>query len=76
MKLWVLRLYLLCNGDMVWNMFDLLFVLISLLDVSAMIAADSAGGGTINLTFARDLCIFSVGRIFRMLRAVKFLTRP
>ena len=58
---------------MVWNMFDLLLVLMSLLDVSATIAAESAGGGTISLTFARVWRIFTVGRILRMLRAVKFL---
>ena len=73
LKLSVPRLYFLCNGDMVWNMFDLLLVLMSLLDVSATIAAESAGGGIINLTFARVWRIFTVGRILRMLRAVRFL---
>ena len=73
LKLSVPRLYFLCNGDMVWNMFDLLLVLMSLLDVSATIAAESAGGGLIKLTFARVRRIFTVGRILRMLRAVRFL---
>ncbi len=73
LNLCVPRLYFFCNGDMVWNMFDLLLVLISPLDVGATIAAESFGGGTVNLTFARVLRIFKVGRILRMLRAVQFL---
>eukprot|EP00449_Zooxanthella_nutricula_P005292 CAMPEP_0198504830 /NCGR_PEP_ID=MMETSP1462-20131121/10696_1 /TAXON_ID=1333877 /ORGANISM="Brandtodinium nutriculum, Strain RCC3387" /LENGTH=621 /DNA_ID=CAMNT_0044234003 /DNA_START=90 /DNA_END=1952 /DNA_ORIENTATION=+ len=68
-KLWVHKLYLFCNEDMAWNIFDLGLVFFSLLDQIFDLIARSLG----NVAFARSLRVFKVGKILRVVRAIGLL---
>eukprot|EP00428_Durinskia_dybowskii_P020759 CAMPEP_0170207948 /NCGR_PEP_ID=MMETSP0116_2-20130129/3553_1 /TAXON_ID=400756 /ORGANISM="Durinskia baltica, Strain CSIRO CS-38" /LENGTH=636 /DNA_ID=CAMNT_0010458409 /DNA_START=167 /DNA_END=2077 /DNA_ORIENTATION=+ len=68
-KLCVHRLYFFCNNEMLWNIFDFMLVLFSFGDCIMLLA----GGNSGNVTFARSVRLFKLGRILRIFRAMSFL---
>jgi len=68
-KLYVHKCYYFVNEDMSWNIFDTVLVFISLSDAVLMLAGFAVG----NVTFARSLRLFKMGKILRIFRAIRFL---
>lgn len=70
-KIYVHRQYTFCNEDMWWNMFD--FFLVAMAAMNSFILAFVSSDRDTNVTFARSLRIFRMGKILRIFRAMRFL---
>jgi len=66
-KLALHRLYFFVNEDMAWNWFDFLLVCISIFDY---ILRES---GMVQVSFARSMRIFKMGKVLRVFRTMRFL---
>lgn len=73
-KLSVHRFYFFLNEDWSWNTFDLILVLLVLVEnlVSAVSATDPTGA--VNIMFIRVLRLFKLARVFRIMRTFRFFT--
>jgi hypothetical protein len=73
MRLWVHGKFFFLNKDARWNMFDLLLVLLSLVDCASSWIARAEHSPGVSATQIRALRILKFGRVIRAFRAVKFL---
>jgi len=69
LKLATHRMYFFCNDDMLWNCMDFVLVIFSLGDVILTVFR----AGPNNVTFARSLRLFKMGKILRIFKSMRFL---
>lgn len=78
LKLIVHKFYFFWNSEMVWNRFDFVLVLFSIvenaLSFTLYAATRESGGSGVNLGFLRLLRLCKVVKILRVFRALKFFT--
>mmetsp|Transcript_70634 Transcript_70634/g.111777 ORF Transcript_70634/g.111777 Transcript_70634/m.111777 type:complete len:608 (-) Transcript_70634:268-2091(-) len=77
LKLIVHKFYFFWNSDMVWNWFDFLLVLFSIVENAVsftLYAATRESGGGVNLGFLRLLRLCKIVKILRVFRALKFFS--
>lgn len=81
LKVFVHRLYFMCNEDMKWNLLDLNLVIISAGDVAIEVLThydkDNGHGknaGGMNISFLRQFRFFKMAKILRMFRVLQFFT--
>jgi len=73
LRIFVHRWYFFCNQDMRWNLFDLLLVAFSILDLAKshlLTDGESQGGRT--MVFFRLFRLFKVAKVLRLVRALRF----
>jgi len=72
LKLLVHRLYLFCNTDMRWNLFDFALVVFAIYGQIIMLIMSSTG--VVNLTFMRTLRVLKMAKILRVVRVARIFT--
>jgi len=72
MKFWVHRLYFFCNHESAWNLFDLLLVVQSLIDVLTSATTDGSEIAG-NVSFLRSLRVLRFARSLRVVRVLEFM---
>jgi hypothetical protein len=72
LKLLVHRFYFFLNEDCSWNCLDFVLVLMSVIDLGLNLLL--AEGGNFNVTFLRTFRLLKVSKVFRIFRALKFIS--
>lgn len=79
LKLMVNRLYFFVNEDSLWNCFDFVLVMFSIVEYAVKIhlevtGTDSGGGGGMNVGFLRMLRLCKIAKVLRVFRTLRFFT--
>lgn len=79
LKLMVNRLYFFVNEDSLWNCFDFVLVMFSIVEYAVKIhlevtGTDSGGGGGMNVGFLRMFRLCKIAKVLRVFRTLRFFT--
>lgn len=79
LKLMVNRLYFFVNEDSLWNCFDFVLVMFSIVEYAVKIhlevtGTDAGGGGGMNVGFLRMFRLCKIAKVLRVFRTLRFFT--
>lgn len=78
LKLMVNRLYFFVNEDSLWNCFDFVLVMFSIVEYAVKIHLEvtetDAGGGGMNVGFLRMFRLCKIAKVLRVFRTLRFFT--